>query len=287
MGIGKGVIPGGTTRFFTMIGTPVVQVKSPPSYNRYFAAHGIDAVMVALDVPADQVAAHFGFLRRVANYGGSIVTVPHKEAAPASMDELSPRAAALGAVNVVRAEAGRLVGDMVDGLGFLLAAKARGLAVRDARAVLLGGGGAGAAIALALAEAGAAELVVGEPRTERRRLLERVLKAANPALRLSFDVTTLAGFDLAVNATPVGMNDDPNVPFPTDTLAPPTLVADIVTNPRLTPWLAAAIARGCLVQYGAEMAHGQFGWMGRHLGFDIPDPEEVSGMGEDGTPGAT
>lgn len=281
MGSRKGVIPGGTTRFFTMIGTPVVQVKSPPSYNRYFAAHGIDAVMVALDVPTGQVGAHFAFLRSVANYGGSIVTVPHKEAAMDCMDELSPRAQGLGAVNVVRAEAGRLVGDMVDGLGFLLAAKARGLAVPGARVVLLGGGGAGAAVALALAEAGVSELVIGEPRAERRQLLERVLKAANPSLRLSFEVTTLAGFDLAVNATPVGMNDDPNVPFPTDSLSPPTLVADVVTHPRLTPWLAAAVARGCPVQYGAEMAHGQFGWMGRHLGFDIPDPEDVSGMGED------
>ncbi len=281
MGRGRGVIPGGATRFFTMIGTPVVQVKSPPSYNRHFAAHGIDAVMVALDVPVGQVAAHFEFLRRVASYGGSIVTVPHKEAATACMDELSLRAAALRAVNVVRAEAGRLVGDMVDGLGFLVAVKARGLAVPGARVALLGGGGAGAAIALALAEAGAAELVVGEPRAERRHLLERVLKVANPALRLSFGVTTLAGFDLAVNATPVGMNGDPNVPFPTDTLSPPTLVADVVTQPKLTPWLAAAVARGCPVQYGAEMAHGQFGWMGRHLGFDIPDPEEVSGVGEE------
>ena len=51
------------------------------------------------------------------------------------------------------------------------------------------------------------------------------------------------------------------------------------------PCLAAAIVRRCQVQFGAEMAHGQVGWMGHHLGFDIPDPEEPSGMGEDGTPG--
>jgi shikimate dehydrogenase len=68
----------------------------------------------------------------------------------------------------------------------------------------------------------------------------------------------------------VGMNDDPNVPFPTDTLSPSALVADVVTNPEVTPWLAAALEKGCEVQYGAEMVHGQFGLMGRHMGIEIP-----------------
>jgi shikimate dehydrogenase len=87
---------------------------------------------------------------------------------------------------------------------------------------------------------------------------------------------TLQGFDLVVNATPVGMNDDPRVPFPTQALSPPTLVADVVTNPKVTPWLAAALKNGCAVQYGAEMVYGQFGLMGRHLGLEIPDPENFS-----------
>jgi shikimate dehydrogenase len=79
---------------------------------------------------------------------------------------------------------------------------------------------------------------------------------------------------LVVNATPVGMNDDPDVPFPTDTLSSSTLVADVVTNPKVTPWLAAALKNGCDVQYGAEMAYGQFGLMGRHMGLEIPDPQD-------------
>ena len=65
-------------------------------------------------------------------------------------------------------------------------------------------------------------------------------------------------------------------PFPTDTLCRPTLVADVVTNPKVTPWLAAGLKKGCEVQYGAEMAYGQFGLMGRHMGLDIPDPKDLS-----------
>jgi shikimate dehydrogenase len=155
----------------------------------------------------------------------------------------------------------------------MVAAKANGLAMRGRRAAIIGGGMTGAAIALAIAEAGAAEIVIKEIRTERHGFLTRLLKSACPQTRISFELTGLEGFDIAVNATPVGMNDDPNVPFPTDTLSPRTLVADVVTNPKVTPWLAAGLAKGCKVQYGVEMADGQFGLMGRHMGLDIPDPD--------------
>ena len=274
-----GVIPTGTTSFYTMIGTPIIQVKSPLLYNRYFADHGMDAVMIAMDVPSDQVGTHFKHMRAIPNFGGSIVTVPHKQAAVDSMDERSERAKILGSVNVVRAENGRLIGDMVDGLGFMVAVRNHGLPISGKRVAVIGGGGAGAAIALAIAQAGAAEMVIKETRTERHETLERLLKHANPEIKVSFELHTLHGFDLIVNATPVGMNDNPSVPFPTQTLSPPTLVADVVTNPKVTPWLAAALQKGCPVQYGAEMVYGQFGLMGRHLGLEIPDPEDFSMFG--------
>lgn len=271
-----GVLPTGTTSFYTMIGTPVIQVKSPALYNRYFADHGMDAVMIAVDVPPDQVGNYFQLLRAVPNFRGSIVTMPHKQAAAEFMDERSERARLLGAVNVVRAEKGRLIGDMVDGLGFMVAMRHHGLSIAGKRVALLGAGGAGAAIALALAQAGVAEMVIKEIRAERRDPLEQMLKQSNPSITISFELQTVEGFDLVVNATPVGMNDDPHVPFPTETLSSRTLVADVVTNPKVTPWLAAALKKGCAVQYGAEMVYGQFGWMGRHLGFEIPDPENFS-----------
>jgi shikimate dehydrogenase len=270
------VIPTGTTTFYTMIGTPIIQVKSPLFYNRYFAEHGMDAVMVAMDVPTDQVRDHFNHMRSISNFGGTIATIPHKQAAGECMDEVSKRAQDLLSVNVVRVENGRLIGDMVDGLGFMVAVKSHGLSLGGKRAAVIGGGGAGAAIAHAIAESGANEIVIKEARTERYGFLERLLKNTNPKIKISFELTSLEGFDLVVNATPVGMNDDPNVPFATDTLSPSTLVADVVTNPKVTPWLEAALKKGCEVQYGAEMAYGQFGLMGRHMGLEIPDPEDFS-----------
>ena len=266
-----GLIPTGSTKFYTMIGTPIIQVRSPLNYNRYFAEHGIDAVMIAVDVPANQVKAHFEHMRAIPNFGGCIATIPHKQAAADCMDEMSQRAGDLEAVNVVRAENGRLIGDMVDGLGFMLAARAKGLEMRGKRAVIIGGGVTGAAIALAMAEAGTAEIVIKEIRAQRHVFLKHLLCNKYSHIKISFELTSLEGFDIAVNATPVGMNDDPNVPFPTDTLTSRTLVADVVTNPKLTPWLADGLKKGCKIQYGFEMADGQFGLMGRHMGLEIPD----------------
>jgi shikimate dehydrogenase len=268
-----GLIPTGTTKFYTMIGTPVIQVRSPLNYNRYFADHRIDAVMIAMDVPANQVKTHFEHMRAIPNFGGCIATIPHKQAAADCMDEMSQRAGDLAAVNVVRAEKGRLIGDMVDGLGFMLAAGAKGLDMRGKRAAIIGGGVTGAAIALAMAEAGTAEIVIKEIRARRHAFLKQLLRNICPHIKISFELTGLEGFDIAVNATPVGMNDDPNLPFPTDTLTSRTLVADVVTNPKVTPWLAAGLKKGCKIQYGVEMADGQFGLMGRHMGLEIPDPD--------------
>ncbi len=272
----SGVLPTGSTTFYTMIGTPIIQVISPLLYNRYFAEHSIDAVMIAMDVPTDRVTAHFTHMRAISNFGGCIVTIPHKHAVVDCMDDISQRAKDLLSVNVVRVEHGRLIGDMVDGLGFMVAVNMHGLSLRGKRAAIIGGGGAGAAIAQAIANSGAAEIAIEEIRTERHGILERVVKNTNPDMNISFELTSLEGFDVVVNATPVGMNDDPNVPFPTDTLCRPTLVADVVTNPKVTPWLAAGLKKGCEVQYGAEMAYGQFGLMGRHMGLDIPDPKDLS-----------
>jgi shikimate dehydrogenase len=268
-----GLIPTGSTKFYTMIGTPIIQVRSPLNYNRYFAEHGIDAVMIAMDVPSNQVKAHFDHMRTIPNFKGCIATIPHKQSVADCMDEISQRAEDLAAVNVVRAENGRLIGDMVDGLGFMLAAGAKGMDMHGKRAAIIGGGGAGAAIALAMAEVGVAEIVIKEIRAQRNAFLEHLLRNHRPHIKISFELNSLEGFDIAVNATPVGMNDDPNVPFPTDTLTSRTLVADVVTNPKVTPWLEAGLRKGCKIQYGAEMADAQFGLIGRHMGLEISDSE--------------
>ena len=133
--------PSGRTLVYPMIGHPTRQVKSPTTFNRYFREKQIDAVMVAIDVHPDAVACFFSLLRGWRNSPGCIVTIPHKQEAARQADELSPRARDLGAVNVLRrTREGRLVGDMVDGLGFLEALKAHGFDPKGKRVVVFGAG---------------------------------------------------------------------------------------------------------------------------------------------------
>ncbi|STT01760.1 shikimate/quinate 5-dehydrogenase [Klebsiella pneumoniae] len=116
----------GTTQVVAVIGHPIAQVKSPDNFNRYFAEQHMDSVMIPVDIVPDAVAAYLNALRGWQNMTGVLVTVPHKQRAAALVDDLTPRARRLNAVNVIRKLAdGRLQGDMLDGVGFQLAAKRR------------------------------------------------------------------------------------------------------------------------------------------------------------------
>ncbi len=230
----------------------------------------MDRVMIAIDVPPEHVDHFFSLLRGWRNCPGCVVTIPHKQEAARCADELSDRARDLGAVNVIRRTGeGRLLGDMVDGLGFLEALRTHGFEVKGKRVAVFGAGGAGGAIAYAVAHAEAAELVIIDTDNARQRHLLDLIAARCPRVALSGRIDSLSGIDLAVNGTPLGMNGDTRLPFPLDTLDSHTLVADVVTEPDMTPWLAGAKARGCSIQTGYEMTLGQFFIMGRHMGIEF------------------
>jgi shikimate dehydrogenase len=271
-----GLIPTGATALYTIIGSPVVQVAAPGIFNRLFAEYGHDAVLVAFDLCPDAVGAFFDAMRQTNNFRGGFVTVPHKQEAARHMDELLSRSSALGVVNVVKRVEGRLVGDMTDGSAFLVASRALGLDPAGARVAMIGGGGTATAIAHACAEQGVAELVLSVRNRTRHDGLRRVVESVPNPPRLSFELDSLEGFDLVVNATSVGMNGDPNVPHPVDSLVPGSLVADVVTRPRVTPWIAAALERGCRVQYGADMSEAQLHLVGPWWGLDVPSADETS-----------
>ena len=186
------------------------------------------------------------------------------------MDELTPRASTLGVVNAVKHVDGRLVGDATDGTAFLAASRCCGFEPVGARVAMIGGGATATAVAHACAEQGVAELALSVRDPARHKGLLRVVEsvAAPPLVR--FDLDSLAGFDLVINATPVGMNGDPNVPHPVASLDSTSLVGEVVTLPRITPWLAAALERGCGVQYGDDMSKAQVDLVGSWWGFDFP-----------------
>ncbi|PLL55993.1 shikimate dehydrogenase, partial [Klebsiella michiganensis] len=132
----------GFTQVVAVIGHPITQVKSPENFNRYFADQQMDSVMIPVDIAPQAVADYLQALRGWHNMSGVLVTVPHKQRAAALVDELTPRAQHLNAVNVIRKLAdGRLQGDMLDGVGFQLAAEAHGFNAAGKKALLSGCGG--------------------------------------------------------------------------------------------------------------------------------------------------
>ena len=141
----------GSTELVAIVGSPIAQVKSPENFNTWFASNGCDLAMLPIDLQETALEAFVGSLRGWQNLRGCVVTVPYKQALANRVDGLSERAAALGSVNVIRRERdGRLLGDNVDGAGFLGAAHKHGFEPAGKRALVIGCGGVGSAIAGAL-----------------------------------------------------------------------------------------------------------------------------------------
>jgi len=260
----------GATRLLPIIGRPVEQVKAPQFFNAFFEAKQIDCVTTALSLEDAAADAFIGSIRGCANAAGFIATIPHKQRSAAACDDLSERSRFLGAANLIRREAdGRLVGEMSDGLGCVAAMREKGVDPAGKQAVVIGVGGAGSAIAYALAEAGVDALAITDIDAGRAGDLAARLAARFPGVAIAHVAPSLSEVDIAVNASPVGMNGDPNLPMKADGLLPGTLVADVVTNPKETPWLRAAKAANCITQTGRDMVRGQFDLMATHFGFAL------------------
>lgn len=260
----------GFTQVVAVIGHPITQVKSPENFNRYFADQQMDSVMIPVDIAPEAVADYLLALRGWLNMSGVLVTVPHKQRAATLVDELTPRARHLNAVNVIRKLAdGRLQGDMLDGVGFSLAAAAHGFQAEGKSAQLSGCGGVGSAIAWGLCEAGIRQLALHDQNPTTLQLLHNRLATHFPQVQLTALPDTLNGLDLLVNGSPAGMANFDPLPLPQallETLTPTTHVADVVTAPAITPLLTFAQARGCVVQTGPEMALAQMKLMGQFIG---------------------
>ncbi len=233
-----------STRLAAVIGSPVGHSRSPALANAAFAAAGLDWAFVAFEVAPGEGAAAVAAVRTL-SIGGLMVTMPHKADVIGALDRLTPAAAALGAVNSIAWEGDELVGDNTDGPGLVASLRAdEGFDPAGKRCVVLGAGGAARSVSWALADAGAADVAILN-RTPARAESLAALAGAVGRVGAEADV---AGADLVVNATSVGMGaaaDGPGpTPIPTDLLVPGQLVVDLVYLPLTTPLLRAAAARG-------------------------------------------
>jgi shikimate dehydrogenase len=237
---------------FRLLGQGIAYSASPAMMAAAFAALELPHRYVLADVPPEAVGATVAALRE-GDAGGANVTVPHKGAVAALVDELSDPARRAGSVNTVVRDGDRLFGHNTD-LPATIEAIARLCPAGVGVAVVLGAGGAGRAVGLALADAGA----------ERVTVLRR---SDGSMARLAEE---LAIADLLVNATPVGTGSDES-PVPADLLRGDLAVLDLVYRPSPTRLVREARAAGASAEAGAAILLGQ-AWRSLELwlGCDAP-----------------
>ena len=248
----------GATRLYPIIGDPIAQVRSPETVTAGFAARGVNAFCIPVQVPVDRFDAIVPALLALGNLDGVLVTVPFKARIVAFVDRLGRAAKTIGAVNAVRREAdGSWTGDMFDGMGFVRGAERKGERIRGRRAALFGAGGAGSAIAYALADAGVQSIDVFDVDGPRAKSLVEKLGPAFPGCVLAAPEGMRSGIDMVVNASPVGMRPDDGLPADLGLLDAGTLVGDVVIRPTPTALIRHAIRCGCSVVDGSDMHGGQ------------------------------
>ncbi len=247
------------SRLAAVFGHPVSHSLSPLMQNAAFAAAGIDAVYLAFDIPPDQLPAALKGCAALCCLGLN-VTLPLKEAIIPLLDEVTPEAHLIGAVNTVEFRSGRLIGHNTDGRGFLLGLQRElGVKVEGGRVLIVGAGGAARGLAVALLNAGVERLSIANrtyPKAERLALLlsshfpdaiiepepiekERLSRAMERA-------------EILLNATSVGMAErDPSL-IPAELLRKDMVISDIVYH-RETRLEAAARAAGARFLPGKAM----------------------------------
>ena len=249
----------GQTEVIAHIGYPTHTFRAPLIYNPWFAQIGVNVLVVPMSCRAEHFPAFLRSVFTLTNVRGALITMPHKVSALALLDELSVTARIAGACNAVRRlPDGRLLGDQFDGAGFVRGVQRKGLRLAGARALVVGCGGVGRAIAASLAAAGVAALRLVDLQTVAARQLAHGLAAHYPALAVEAGAAAAAdpaGFDLVVNATPLGSQPGDPLPVDPERLAACTFVGDVALGTDMTPLLSAAHARGCRVQVGADMLY--------------------------------
>lgn len=266
----------GRTRVIAHLGYPTESFTAPMIYNPWFEQKGIDAVVVPMGIGADNYPAFLRLLFRLSNVHGALVTMPHKRTTLALLDEVSPAARIAGGCNaILRRDDGSLLGDMFDGEGFTRGARRKGFEFAGADCLVVGAGGVGSAIAASVAARRPRLLAVCDIRQDSVESLVTRLRHFYPELSVEIRNSDPAGYDLVVNATPLGMRPEDPLPIDPQRLDPRTFVGEVVLSAEMTPLLRVAAARGCRTQIATDMLFEQIPAYLEFFGYGAATPEEL------------
>jgi shikimate dehydrogenase len=266
----------GKTRLIAHIGYPTESFKSSMIYNPWFAARKINAAVIPMGCKVEDYPSFLKLVFRLTNVDGALITMPHKVTTLDLVDEASVSAKIAGACNAVRLdERGTMIGDMFDGEGFVRGVMKKGRRLAGTSALVAGCGGVGSAIAASLAKAGIARLGLYDAFPQSVSALADRLRAHYPKLEVTTTSADPAGYDIVINATPLGMKKDDPLPLDVERIAPSTFVGEVVMKEEMTPFLTAACAKGCDYQVGTDMLFEQIPAYLEFFGFGTTTSDEL------------
>lgn len=273
------------TATYGILGWPVEHSRSPAMQNAAFRTRGLDASYVCFPVHPDDVADAVRGLKALGVRGAN-VTVPHKESVMRWLDDVTPEARAIGAVNTIVREVDRLVGHNTDAGGLARSLSEAGVELTGTRAVVLGAGGAARAAVMGLAARGARSISVAARRLEQAEQLVSALapacagtELASLALERHALSEALPECGLLVQSTSATLAGHPEADrfaedLPLDALPKDAVVIDLVYKPRTTSVLFKAKAHGLKTVDGLGMLLHQ-GALAFELWTHMPAPVEV------------
>ena len=245
----------GNAKIAGVIGWPVAHSLSPRLHGYWLQTLGIDGAYVPLPVAPENISDALRALTKL-GFAGANVTVPHKEAALAAVDEVSEIANRIGAVNTLICKSdGTLYGDNTDAFGFIenLRAGAPSWRPDSGCALVLGAGGAARAVITALIDAGVTEISLSNRTLARAYDVAQYIGGNVAVVPWEARDTAAEGVTLLVNTTTLGMTGKAPLEMDIRALADDAVVTDIVYAPLQTPLLASAHARGLTTVDGLGM----------------------------------
>ncbi len=270
----------GKTQVVGLFGYPVRHTASPAFQNAGFAAAGLDWVYVPFEVHPDSLSCAIEGVVAL-GFRGVNLTIPHKQAVVPHLDEFSPEAKIIGAVNTIDIRDGRLKGYNTDGAGFVRSIRDEsGVDLSGLSVFVMGVGGAGRAVAVQCALDGARDILVCDCDESRSQSVHSLINsqiASQPARFVPFNRQGISDgvrqCDLFVDATPLGLKPGEPMSIDPEWLSPSTFVYDLVYDPPETPLLRRAKERGCRTQNGIGMLLYQ-GCIAFEIWTGLPAPVE-------------
>jgi len=231
----------GKTKIYGIIGYPVKHSFSPMMHNAAFSELKMDARYLPFSVKPKNIQQAIHGIKAL-DILGINVTIPHKSSIIPYLDEITPLASKIGAVNTVKNVNGRLIGTNTDVIGFIQSLKSLKFSPLDKTIGLLGAGGSARALIAGLADAGCSKILIHNRTVERAEKLE--LEFSKKFTKTQINSVSLekiynSNLDLLVNTTTVGMEHDAS-PIDLKHLQKKTSVADIIYSPSETKLLRQA-----------------------------------------------